>query len=271
MEEEEEGFDHMEEGGFLELLGSGGEQGGGYLFDAPSSLSSPSSSCYSSLTAAQMLCFGGKEEAGLAPHGAFAQRSADNSSISSLSSSPNSTAATTTTTTININSSSCKTSKKKAGSGGGGGGRRTASVTATSTSATLTANKKPKTEASWASAGHGAIKVRKEKLGDRITALQQLVSPFGKSDTASVLHEAMGYIRFLHDQVQVLSSPYLQGMSSADHIQDGRGKNDLRSRGLCLVPISSTEHVTSSNGADLWSPAMGGVGTLTEEEEGEGS
>nr|XP_009397264.2 PREDICTED: transcription factor bHLH113-like isoform X3 [Musa acuminata subsp. malaccensis] len=251
--EEEDGFDHMEEGGFLELLGSGGEQSG-YLFDAPSSLSSPSSSCYSSLTAAQMLCFGGKEEAALAPHGALAQRSADNSSISSLSSSPNSTATTTTTTAININSGSSKTSKKKAGSGGGGGGRRTASVTTTST--TLNANKKPKTEA-CASASHGAIKVRKEKLGDRIMALQQLVSPFGKSDTASVLHEAMGYIRFLHDQVQVLSSPYLQGMSSSDHIQDGRG-NDLRSRGLCLVPISCTEHVTNSNGADLWSPAMGG-------------
>ncbi|KAG2626556.1 hypothetical protein PVAP13_3KG368500 [Panicum virgatum] len=35
------------------------------------------------------------------------------------------------------------------------------------------------------------FKVRKEKLGDRITALQQLVSPFGKTDTASVLHEAI--------------------------------------------------------------------------------
>lgn len=31
-----------------------------------------------------------------------------------------------------------------------------------------------------------------------------------KTDTASVLHEAMGYIRFLQEQVQVLSSPYLQ-------------------------------------------------------------
>ncbi|XP_048434726.1 uncharacterized protein LOC125474789 [Pyrus x bretschneideri] len=90
----------------------------------------------------------------------------------------------------------------------------------------------------------------KEKLGERITALQQLVSPYGKvelqkpksshpvnyfltiflqihrkyffffwelgklgvlqTDTASVLHEVMGYIRFLREQVQVLCSPYLE-------------------------------------------------------------
>ncbi|KAM1515632.1 hypothetical protein ACFX10_014712 [Malus domestica] len=53
---------------------------------------------------------------------------------------------------------------------------------------------------------------RKEKLGERITTLQQLVSPYDKTDTTSVLHEAMGYIRFLHEQVQVLCSPYLQRM-----------------------------------------------------------
>ncbi|KAL4317900.1 hypothetical protein GQ457_18G016150 [Hibiscus cannabinus] len=99
----------------------------------------------------------------------------------------------------------------------------------------------------------GHAKVRKEKIGDRITALQQLVSPFGKTDTASVLHEAMGYIRFLHDQVQVLCSPYLQHPPNGD---EEPGK-ELKSRGLCLVPVACTLHVANSNGADFWSPAMG--------------
>ncbi|RDX65597.1 Transcription factor bHLH111 [Mucuna pruriens] len=59
--------------------------------------------------------------------------------------------------------------------------------------------KKPKQEASTASSS----KAPKVKLGDKITALQQIVSPFGKTDTASVLFEAIGYIKFLQEQVQV--------------------------------------------------------------------
>ncbi|KAJ7537475.1 hypothetical protein O6H91_11G009500 [Diphasiastrum complanatum] len=119
------------------------------------------------------------------------------------------------------------------------------------------------------------FKVRKEKLGEKITALQQLVSPFGKTDTASVLHEAIGYIRFLHEQVQVLSKPYMKSISMSSR-QNEAGKNswnsdktkldgeepkqDLRSRGLCLVPVSCTQQITNDNGADYWtSPAIGGI------------
>ncbi|MCO5592186.1 hypothetical protein L7F22_046182 [Adiantum nelumboides] len=100
--------------------------------------------------------------------------------------------------------------------------------------------------------------VRKEKLGERITTLQQLVSPFGKTDTASVLLEAIGYIKFLQDQVQTLSSPYLKSANnpasqSGEKNQNGEeAKPDLRSKGLCLVPLSCTMQVANDNGADYW-------------------
>ncbi|XP_042022009.1 transcription factor bHLH68-like isoform X1 [Salvia splendens] len=144
------------------------------------------------------------------------------------------------------------------------------------------------------SSAQPALKVRKEKLGDRITALHQLVSPFGKTDTASVLSEAIGYIRFLQGQIEALSSPYMrnaagntvhhqhslvqernslfpeepsqflndsismEGRGASD--QDSQGRSDLRSRGLCLVPISCTQHVGNENGADYWAPAAFGGG-----------
>ncbi|MQL91353.1 hypothetical protein Taro_023964 [Colocasia esculenta] len=106
------------------------------------------------------------------------------------------------------------------------------------------------------------LKVRKEKLGDRVAALQQLVAPFGKTDTASVLTEAVGYIKFLQEQVQTLSMPYLRS-SGKNKIRTAQGvpseekdetKQDLRSRGLCLVPLSYTSYFTSESGS-AWSPS----------------
>ncbi|KAJ1692981.1 hypothetical protein LUZ63_009679 [Rhynchospora breviuscula] len=95
-------------------------------------------------------------------------------------------------------------------------------------------------------------KEKKDKIGERIVALQKLVSPFGKSDTASVLQEASGYIKFLHDQIQVLSSPYLRS-SLFGNVEDPEYYN-LRNRGLCLMPVALTHSIAKSNGADLWAP-----------------
>ncbi|KAL2331517.1 hypothetical protein Fmac_019098 [Flemingia macrophylla] len=110
-----------------------------------------------------------------------------------------------------------------------------------------------------------AFKVRKEKMGDRITALQQLVSPFGKTDTASVLSEAIEYIKLLHNHVTTLSAPYMKG-GAPTQIQQNSGKSneaegskqDLRSRGLCLVPVSSTFPVTHETTVDFWTQTFGG-------------
>ncbi|KAK5834274.1 transcription factor bHLH123-like [Gossypium arboreum] len=113
-----------------------------------------------------------------------------------------------------------------------------------------------------------AFKVRKEKMGDRISALQQLVSPFGKTDTASVLSEVIEYIKFLHEQINVLSTPYKKTRATAQQQQqqncekskDFEGfKHDLRSRGLCLVPVSSTFPMTHESTVDFWTPTFGGT------------
>ncbi|KAJ9152960.1 hypothetical protein P3X46_026462 [Hevea brasiliensis] len=119
--------------------------------------------------------------------------------------------------------------------------------------------KKPKHESSTVSSAK--MQAPKVKLGDRITALQQIVSPFGKTDTASVLLEAIQYIKFLQEQVQLLSSPYLKNNSHKDpwggleKKEKGDVKLDLRSRGLCLVPISCTPQVYHENtGSDYWTP-----------------
>ncbi|KAL0322746.1 UNVERIFIED_CONTAM: Transcription factor [Sesamum angustifolium] len=118
-------------------------------------------------------------------------------------------------------------------------------------------------------------KEKKEKVSERISALQQLVSPYGKvyaKNTflvhaygySSVLLEAMEYISFLHEQVKVLSAPYLYSTPSqsqndlnvlkAVFILKDDETSTLKAKGLCLVPISFTVGVASSNGADIWAP-----------------
>ncbi|KAF7049484.1 hypothetical protein CFC21_058011 [Triticum aestivum] len=81
---------------------------------------------------------------------------------------------------------------------------------------------------------------RSQKLGDKITALQQLVSPYGKTDTASVLHEAAACIRNLHDQIQILAAPYPGESSSPSSSRDAGEEptTGLRRRGLCVAPLS---------------------------------
>ncbi|XP_047958880.1 transcription factor bHLH68-like [Salvia hispanica] len=143
---------------------------------------------------------------------------------------------------------------------------------------TITGGASKKARVNQHSSAQPALKVRKEKLGDRITALHQLVSPFGKTDTASVLSEAIGYIRFLQGQIEALSSPYMRNASvgtshhpqhsvqernclfSEEDSQSEGAQKDLRSRGLCLVPISCTQNVGNETGADYWAPAALGGG-----------
>lgn len=49
-------------------------------------------------------------------------------------------------------------------------------------------------------------------------------------------------------------------VQNCDKVKDPEaGKQDLRSRGLCLVPISSTFPVANETTADFWTPTFGGT------------
>ncbi|KAL8050353.1 hypothetical protein ABFX02_06G077500 [Erythranthe guttata] len=63
-----------------------------------------------------------------------------------------------------------------------------------------------------------------QKLTHKITALQKLVSPYGKTDTASVLLEASISIKALQHQIQEFFD------------MRGEKRSNLQSKGLCLVP-----------------------------------
>ncbi|OMO96965.1 hypothetical protein COLO4_14959 [Corchorus olitorius] len=95
---------------------------------------------------------------------------------------------------------------------------------------------------------------RTQKLSDKITALQKLVSPYGKTDTASVLQEASLYIKLLQEQIQnlfkMLSSSYSSLRAIHPQQEIGKKQQDLRSKGLCLVPISFTQKVTKEDQID---------------------
>ncbi|XP_057423627.1 transcription factor bHLH153-like [Lotus japonicus] len=93
---------------------------------------------------------------------------------------------------------------------------------------------------------------RNQKLSDKVTTLQKLVSPFGKTGTASVLQEGSLHIKFLHAQIQaliqMLSFSYNRTVKAhytqVSHQECGdKLQVDLRNRGL-LVPISITHKVT---------------------------
>lgn len=213
-------------------------------------------SVFSSEKPPKMLCFGNYQRKG---EPVYSETTRTPPQKSGVTCSDSSSASSSNNSSINTFSKSAASKKRN------GSGQDLVQCMSTITTAAVAGqrtSKKPKAE-NPTPVCHAK---RKEKLGERITTLQQLVSPFGKTDTASVLHEAMGYIRFLHDQVQVLCSPYLQRLPSSPphHLLEEGGENggearkDLRSRGLCLVPVECTLHVANSNGADFWSAAAMG-------------
>ncbi|THU45268.1 hypothetical protein C4D60_Mb02t16040 [Musa balbisiana] len=112
---------------------------------------------------------------------------------------------------------------------------------------------------SSSSTSQSVLKVRKEKLGDRITALHQLVSPFGKALSSPYLSSGSGSMK------QPLSNEggvTRRGGGQPDQEGSDEAQKDLRSRGLCLVPVSFVLHADESDagGDHYWvAPTLHGA------------
>ncbi|KAL5577595.1 hypothetical protein UlMin_019294 [Ulmus minor] len=105
-------------------------------------------------------------------------------------------------------------------------------------------------------------KDKKENLAARIVALQQLVSPYGKTDTASVLNEAMEYIQFLHEQVQYVEESWKTKLKHTQRRRGAARKREEKSRFRTAAAVwaaywSSRRHSgwpvkSDGGGGELW-------------------
>ncbi|KAF5805010.1 putative transcription factor bHLH family [Helianthus annuus] len=133
-----------------------------------------------------------------------------------------------------------------------------------------------------------AERLRRERIAERMKALQELVPNANKADKATMLDDIIDYVKFLQLQVKVLSMSRLGGAPSATIVAEGGGNepasfsnNDtttvtesqvvklmeedmgaamqyLQEKGLCLMPISLATVI--STGSRSNHPLTGGEG-----------
>ncbi|KQJ90248.1 transcription factor bHLH66 isoform X1 [Brachypodium distachyon] len=162
----------------------------------------------------------------------------------------------------------------QAGAGGGGGGGTQAPP-----------RQRVRARRGQATDPHSiAERLRRERIAERMKALQELVPNANKTDKASMLDEIIDYVKFLQLQVKVLSMSRLGGAAAvaplvADMSSEGRGgagngggpaaESDsltvteqqvaklmeedmgaamqyLQGKGLCLMPVSLASAISSA-------------------------
>ncbi|XP_051141985.1 transcription factor UNE12-like [Andrographis paniculata] len=86
-----------------------------------------------------------------------------------------------------------------------------------------------------------AERLRRERIAERIRALQDLVPSVNKTDRAAMLDEIVDYVKFLRLQVKVLSMSRLGGAGAVAPL-------------VTDIPISSTEEQGSDKGGGIEPP-----------------
>lgn len=86
-----------------------------------------------------------------------------------------------------------------------------------------------------------AERLRRERIAERMRALQELVPSCNKSDKAAMLDEILDYVKFLRLQVKVLSMSRLGGAGAVAQL-------------VADVPLQSVEGGMTENGSDrpIW-------------------
>ncbi|KAK9048071.1 hypothetical protein SSX86_032966, partial [Deinandra increscens subsp. villosa] len=151
-----------------------------------------------------------------------------------------------------------RTGSATAGGGGGGGG------------APSQPRQRVRARRGQATDPHSiAERLRRERIAERMKALQELVPNVNKADKASMLDDIVEYVKFLQLQVKILSMSRLGNAAGAILVPEGRSSNApalslsndtttvtenqvvklmeedmgaamqyLQGKGLCLMPIS---------------------------------
>ncbi|KAI6680429.1 hypothetical protein NL676_034310 [Syzygium grande] len=112
-----------------------------------------------------------------------------------------------------------------------------------------------------------AERLRRERIAERMKALQELVPNANKTDKASMLDEIIDYVKFLQLQVKVLSMSRLGGAAAvaplvADMSSEGGGGGGDGSR------ANGNGRSSSSNGGDSLTATEHQVAKLMEEDMG---
>ncbi|XP_010525813.1 PREDICTED: transcription factor bHLH66 [Tarenaya hassleriana] len=141
--------------------------------------------------------------------------------------------------------------------------QKSASATTATIGGTKSIGPKPKVRAGRGKATdpHSiAERLRRERIAERMKALQELVPNGNKTDKASMLDEIIDYVKFLQLQVKVLSMSRLGGAASVpSHISEGSG-------GERAPPGGST--AANSGGRDSLTMTEHQVAKLMEEDMG---
>ncbi|KAF8657718.1 hypothetical protein HU200_059875 [Digitaria exilis] len=180
------------------------------------------------------------------------------------------------------------------GGGGGGGGAPQPQAGASGGGAAAPPRQRVRARRGQATDPHSiAERLRRERIAERMKALQELVPNANKTDKATMLDEIIDYVKFLQLQVKVLSMSRLGGAGAvaplvADMSSEGRGggapatagsdglavteqqvaklmEDDmgtamqyLQGKGLCLMPVSLASAISSAT-CHMRPPMAGGL------------